>query len=334
MSDALLRQWMMLKMIPRQPKKTNSRILTKQLQAEGFNTARRNTQRDLSNLSSIFPELVNDGNKDEIGWSWRQDAELHDMPSIDPSTALTFKLAQTFLINLIPPAVLTQLQPYFRSADKILSKIDNNSLGNWSDHVRIVARTQPLIPASINQTVLSVIYDALLQGQQFRGRYKNRQDDIAEYEFHPLGLIFRDSVVYLIATLWDYEDIRHFALHRFIQTEIMDTSLQRPDNFNLDDYIATGTTEYALPGDKNIKLVAYFSNTSIHHLTETPLSKDQRITPLDNDRKELRATVKDTYQLRWWLLGFGDQVEVVKPIALRREFAGIVREMYMTYTDE
>mgnify|MGYP003324733769 CR=1 FL=1 len=30
--------------------------------------------------------------------------------------------------------------------------------------------------------------------------------------------------------------------------------------------------------------------------------------------------MQDTSQLRWWLLGFGEQVEVIKPAHLREEF--------------
>jgi predicted DNA-binding transcriptional regulator YafY len=41
---------------------------------------------------------------------------------------------------------------------------------------------------------------------------------------------------------------------------------------------------------------------------------------LDNGQSLFRATVRDTGQLRWWLLGFADQIEVLKPEALREEF--------------
>ena len=34
----------------------------------------------------------------------------------------------------------------------------------------------------------------------------------------------------------------------------------------------------------------------------------------------VKATLDDTAQLRWWLLGFSDQVEVLGPKALRNEF--------------
>ena len=37
---------------------------------------------------------------------------------------------------------------------------------------------------------------------------------------------------------------------------------------------------------------------------------------------KIKATVADTSQLRWWLLGFGPQVEILKPKFLRKEFLG------------
>jgi predicted DNA-binding transcriptional regulator YafY len=47
----------------------------------------------------------------------------------------------------------------------------------------------------------------------------------------------------------------------------------------------------------------------------------------------IEASVLDTPQLRWWLLGFGDAVEVVEPKSLRREFAEMSRAMASYYED-
>jgi predicted DNA-binding transcriptional regulator YafY len=41
---------------------------------------------------------------------------------------------------------------------------------------------------------------------------------------------------------------------------------------------------------------------------------------LDDDRVLVRATVQDTAELHWWLLGFGELVEVRAPAALREKF--------------
>ena len=56
------------------------------------------------------------------------------------------------------------------------------------------------------------------------------------------------------------------------------------------------------------------------HLTETPISKNQILKQLEDGRYMLKAKLPDTSQIRWWLLGFGSQVEVIRPTSLRQEF--------------
>jgi predicted DNA-binding transcriptional regulator YafY len=50
------------------------------------------------------------------------------------------------------------------------------------------------------------------------------------------------------------------------------------------------------------------------------LSADQTIEELDHERVLVRASVENTAELRWWLLGFGELVEVLAPADLREEF--------------
>jgi predicted DNA-binding transcriptional regulator YafY len=48
----------------------------------------------------------------------------------------------------------------------------------------------------------------------------------------------------------------------------------------------------------------------------------------------LSASVRETAELTWWLLGFGDQVEVVAPKRLRASLAETARSMCARYADE
>lgn len=68
-----------------------------------------------------------------------------------------------------------------------------------------------------------------------------------------------------------------------------------------------------------------------HMLRETPLSLDHTIMDLNEERVIVQATVHDSSELRWWLLGFGVQVEVIAPIALRREMQGTALAMAELY---
>lgn len=55
------------------------------------------------------------------------------------------------------------------------------------------------------------------------------------------------------------------------------------------------------------------------HLEETPISVTQTLTVQKNGVADLVATLPVTEQFKWWLLGFGDRVEVLAPAALRKE---------------
>jgi predicted DNA-binding transcriptional regulator YafY len=48
-------------------------------------------------------------------------------------------------------------------------------------------------------------------------------------------------------------------------------------------------------------------------------------------RMQIAATVTDSRQLRWWLLGFGHYVEVIRPKSLRDEFAEHCKKMAKSY---
>jgi predicted DNA-binding transcriptional regulator YafY len=119
--------------------------------------------------------------------------------------------------------------------------------------------------------------------------------------------------------MFDFTDIRMLAMHRVKSAEMLEDPANLPNGFDLDDYISSGA--FGFGGKETISLEAVFTNPSGNHLYETRLSTDQVITPLDHDRLKVTATVVNTEQLRWWLLGFGERVEVLAPLELRESIA-------------
>lgn len=331
MSTTLLRQWAMLQKVPRYPRRISTRELLRHLEDEGFSISQRSIQRDLNMLSEIFVGLESDGNQDEAGWYWIKDCQLYDFPSIDPHMALTFKLVENYLKPLIPPVVMDKIQPYMKKSDAVLAALNKQGVKDWKSRVHFFSRTQSLVPANIDEDVVHVIYESILNHKQFRGWYKGRNNEEKEYEFHPLGLVVQESVTYLVASVWGYDDLRHYALHRFVRCECSGEIANVPDNFDIKEYVSTGTFEYVLGKDKAIKLVVLMDKITAVHLGETPLSQDQCMSKCKDGRVRITATVKNSEQLRWWLLGFGENVEVIKPGKLRAEFKNISKSMNKIY---
>jgi predicted DNA-binding transcriptional regulator YafY len=177
------------------------------------------------------------------------------------------------------------------------------------------------------------VYEALFHDRQFHGDYRSRSErGTKEFVVNPLGLIFNDPVVYLVATLWDYPDLRLLALHRFKNARLLKDGCRRPADFDLDTYLAEGAVEF--PVNKNggpIRLSIHMAADVAFHLRESPLGQKQKIGPEEDGFVRIDATVPDTSQLRWWLLGFGDQVEVLEPEHLRDEFAQIAQSLQDMY---
>ena len=58
--DTLCRQWQLLRQIPRYPKKIAVKTLHGYLADEGQKISERTLQRDLNDLSLVFPLIVDD----------------------------------------------------------------------------------------------------------------------------------------------------------------------------------------------------------------------------------------------------------------------------------
>ena len=252
-------------------------------------------------------------------------------PGMEPPAALVFRVAEDFLAPQLPRATLEYLQPHFQRARQVLGATSAGGFSRWANKVRILPRGLSLIPAEVDAGVQDVVYRALFEGRRFHAVYHPRDRDASvEYEVNPLGLVFRQGVVYLVATLWDYEDVKQLALHRIKDVELLRKKAKEPAGFDLEDYIGRGEFEYPV-SSKPLRLRLCFEEDAAFHLQETPLAEDQVLKPRPDGKVEVQATVKDTLELRWWLLGFGENVEILGPAALRKEFQVMARNLHRMY---
>jgi predicted DNA-binding transcriptional regulator YafY len=334
--NQLYRQWALLQKIPVRPAAKTAGQLAEELDDEGFKVSKRTIERDLNELKdgpfAVCSDEKGVGNNPNR-WFFEVSSKMHLIPAMTPQLAFTLTFARKVLHEMLPPSVLRPMDVIFQKAEKLLKSDKRESYKHWQKYVKHVPRTLPLIPASVNPDVLENCLEALLKGCQLKICYQPRYDDSKEYSVNPLGLIFRDGVTYLVSTLWKYKDIKQLALHRIQVAEpLEDQRVILPPGFDLDRYIETeGAFLYPRKSAKRIKVELKFHCNTAKHLKETPLSEDQTI----NSREgycHLKATVLDSQQLRWWLMGFGEHVEVLKPKALRDEFAGKTQKMAALYS--
>lgn len=318
MNRTLLRQWSMLQQIPRHPRRVDTQTIRTRLADRGIKVSLRTIQRDLVSLSEVFP-LDYDESKPQ-GWWWRKGAAQLEIPGIDPHAALTFSLVEQYMKNLLPPATLSHLAPWFEAA-KGVTNSEASLVTRWREKIRVVPHTFNKVPPKINAVIQATVYDALLQGRQLELTYKaiSTGKEGKTYPVHPLGLIVMEQVIYLVCTAKSYAAPRFLAMHRIEAAIILNANVVRPKAFDIDEFI---TKEFGIRiGNKPIKLKMKVRGLLTKYLIEAPVAPGQKLERLKDEWMSLEAEVQDTIALRSWIRSLGADAVVEMPKGLRRELS-------------
>ena len=328
--DTLYRRWLILKMIPRHGNSITTAQIAERLDVEIDARTIRSIQRDMVELERHFP-LTFEQDGRTFSWSWQEGWQL-TLPVMDPHTALTFHLVREYITSLLPTPSVRFLKPFFQNAEEILAENTDLTVARWPDKVRVVSRSLRMEPPSFREGVTETIYQALLKGRRIKANYRKQRGETTQLfsELNPLGLVFVDSLIYLIATVDDHETPHQFHLNRMEEVTLLEKSAMVPEGFTLQGYIES--CEFIYPVTKEtIRLKALFEREAAAYLHETPLSGTVSLRDYDEERVLLEAEVLDNSQLICWLRGFGSQVEVLAPEVLREEFRTSVERLKRMY---
>lgn len=175
---------------------------------------------------------------------------------------------------------------------------------------------------------LDVLQRAVIDGVQVRLGYADRARRTSERVVHPLGLVVKDSVWYLVAGT--DAGLRTFRVSRVRSAELTNQPVDRPDDFDLAE---TWRTTVATIDERRagLRVVAQADPDVIGWLraqfgtrlsvAETQADGRITITIRGHSATSVAAT----------LAGFGGHVEVLQPDAVRAVLADLGAELCRTY---
>ncbi|WP_144983374.1 helix-turn-helix transcriptional regulator [Halomonas sp. C22] len=329
--DTLFRHITMLQLIPRYPGWISTPSLKEKLAEHGFLVDIRSLQRDLGQkLSSQFPIGCDDSQK-PYRWYFDRDYQCQ-LPALDVPGALTLVLAEEYLKGLLPPVVISQLDPHFNDARQLLEQLAANGLSNWARRVRAIPNGKALIPAALDEATWQTVAQALLEQKAIDVQYLSRSAESEKaFTLHPQGIVSRHSVTYLLAHVDGFDDLRQFALHRVKHAALSDRAWQAQEGFDIDHYIQQGAFGYR-QGIEDIELEAEISPSAAWLLQETPLSEQQSITPGPQEGwYRLNVTVPNDQQTLWWLMGMGANIKVLAPREWQDELKATAQKVLAHY---
>ena len=272
--DSALRKISILAKLSRY-KKTTARDIQKQLDNEGKQVTLRTIQRDLVELTNMFP-ILGDESK-PINWSLEKQAELI-IPNFDLTTSVMFVLADRHLKDLLPPSMLSRLAPFVITAKRFLDNIQNNSASQWPKKVALHPKGLPLQPTDFDEDIINAIYGSVLREKCLRIQYNSlTSGNIDNYTIHPHGVVVRGERSYLIASYDGYDDLRQLSFSRITAAEELERKAIINNSFSLNNFVKAGELGVLREQDK-LEIKLWITPVLATILQETPLCSEQVIS--------------------------------------------------------
>lgn len=327
-SDTLARQWEMLQILyASQPKRLTPQDLQLELAKLGYPVDVNTVRRNLELLSSVFP-ITADESKKPHEWFWMPGAK-EPLGGMGLAEALSLVLLESVLVPLLPSGITGSMEGRFKQARDKLRLLKHNEHAPWRDLVRYVPSGLPFPPPLLADGVLETVQDGLLRRRRLRVAYRATGKESADERIlDPLSLIQLGERSYLVAGYGDHETPVAYALHRIEEIEVLDDEVEGWDGFSLDEYLMKGSAQFG--AGEPIHFRARIHERLRLHFEESAISDDQELTE-ENGQWFVSATVRDTWQLEFWILSWSFYLEVLEPVELREKIRSRLKDALNGY---
>lgn len=182
-------------------------------------------------------------------------------------------------------------------------------------------RPPPVNPLADKGDVYRTLLQASVDQQTVRMRYDCRTEfREIETDLDPYHLLFQERSWYVIGRSSRHDEIRTFNIGRVKAAESTGDSFKRPPSFSVKKHLRNAWR--LIPDDgPDSEVHLRFSAVVSRNVAEVLWHPTQRCEFRDDGSLDYHVTVSGVREIVWWVLGYGDQVEALKPERLRREVA-------------
>lgn len=235
------------------------------------------------------------------------------LDNFDNENLFFWEMLDKFTAHFLPKDVHTQLEEKISKVQQSQQKkYQTSDLGQWKNH--LITLPSVLQAPQLDNAILPTIHQAIREQKALEFNYQKKWHETIEKKvIYPVGLVFVDNMVYLTG-FYPLEDSiklkeqdylkqqRVFAVIRISQATILDTPIPAwVEQFTLPYLQKIGVLERYLTKQTTIQLKLQIDYHASQHLTERPLSDDQKMEWYDDETLILTATVENTERLENWL---------------------------------
>ena len=182
------------------------------------------------------------------------------------------------------------------------------------------------------------IYEQLLEAfskrRSVRIRYRSptEQEEIRT-QLHPYRLLFSRRSWYVIGRSSLHRGTRTFNVGRILGLRLLENRYRIPRGFSVERYLRNAWHLIPEPGPDR-EVVIRFSKLVAQNVSEVCWHKTQQVTFNEDGTLDFGVTVSGLREMSWWVLGYGDQAEVLRPPELGAIIADHAARLVQRYADQ
>jgi proteasome accessory factor B len=252
-----------------------------------------------------------------------------------PPTNFSHDEALTLLVLCHEMGARQQL-PFYESARSAAVKLENSLPAHLRDELRRVAgavhiKLEPTNPLENHQDKYTQLVEAIKRRRCVRIEYHPPAGEaLLHTRLCPFRLMFSRRSWYVIGRSTVHRATRTFNVGRIAQLEMLDDTFRVPKNFSIERHLRNAWHLIPEPGpDRHV--VIHFDSLVAANVAEVVWHKTQKTVTMPDGSLRFEVKVSGLWEISWWILGYGDQAEVLEPAELRQMVAQRAKRLAERY---
>ena len=276
-------------------------------------TSRRTVFRDLNELQAIGVPY----HYDPKAGSYTIDPEFF-LPPLD----LTLQEALSLLLLIHKASSQIQL-PSRNSALLAALKIENNLPVKIRQYCNttlknISSMSSPQAPINELDLTFAKLQKAIAKKSKVSlGYHSLFERHLIDLNLSPYHLLYNRRAWYVLGHSSMHNSIRTFKLNRIKKLEILNKCFVDEGDFDLFDYL--GRAWSMIPEGRIYNIKLRFMPKVAQNVTEVQWHATQQVEHNADGSATVEFRIDGLGEIFWWILGYGDQVQVLAPKALREK---------------
>jgi proteasome accessory factor B len=289
--------------------------------AKMFGTSRRTVFRDLKELQTVgVPYHYNA----KTG-SYAIDPEFF-LPPID------LNLQEALGLLLLVHKASNQIQlPFKNSALLAALKIENNLPVKIRQYCNttlqnISIRVDPQASMNLLDKTFAQLQQAIAKKMKVSMQYHSFfEGQIIDVELCPYHLMYNRRAWYVLGFSDLHKSVRMFKLNRIRELKSTEKHFVGSESFDLYDFF--GRAWSMIPEGKIYNIKLRFLPMVANNVAEVQWHSTQKVTHNRDGSATIEFRVDGLREIAWWILGYGDQVQVLAPKSLRNNVLETAKNM-------